>query len=66
MLVIVYKNVLLKGCVHHNMFAELRGYAGTMQISKELEPRHGSLQDIQLQDMLRPECLYQQAAMWRK
>lgn len=50
-------------CIIHNMVAVERGYEGTMQFKKELEEEEN---DIELERVVRPECRYEQARMWRE
>lgn len=56
---------VVKKCgILHKMIAVQRGNAKTLNFCNIIE-REGSYRKISLEEMLRPECCYEQAAQWQ-
>lgn len=62
-----YMKTVVKACVIiHNMVADERGYDETMRFRQKLEARYGQTQAAVIDDIICPECVYQQTGVWRQ
>lgn len=62
---LVDMNDVVKTCrILHNMIGERRGYEGTRKFKKDLEEVQAQVDQIDIQQIIRPECRYEQCRFW--